>query len=259
LEIILGLMNVINLAQTGLMAVGVYGAVTVKEHNGSFWLAVVAGTLLTAVVGLVVERVVIRRLYARPLETILATWGISLILVQALTWVYGPAPRGVDSPISGSVTVAGAPYETYRLVMVAIAFAIVFALAALTRYTRIGLKVRMVMSNPALARGIGINTVRVQQLTFITGAGLAGAAGALIGPISAVTPNYSATLLVPAFLAVLLSGKSLAGMTLACIVLSTVQVLFANWANATYATVVVILVAVALLRVRPEGLTWRRA
>jgi len=256
LAIILGLMNVINLAQTGLMAVGVYGAVSATTLHAPFWLAVLAGAALAGLVGAVVERFVIRRLYARPLDTILATWGISLILVEGLTWIYGPAPKGLNAPVNGSVTVAGTSYQAYRLVIVLVAFAIVFALAALTRYTRLGLRVRMVMGNEPLARGVGINTTRVQQLTFVLGSALAGLGGALLGPVSA---NYAAAILVPAFLAVLLSGRTLSGLVLACASLSVVQVLFSNWANATYATVVVILVAVALLRVRPEGFVWRRA
>jgi len=259
LAIILGLMNVINLAQTGLMAVGVYGAVSATTLHAPFWLAVLAGAALAGLVGAVVERFVIRRLYARPLDTILATWGISLILVEGLTWIYGPAPKGLNAPVNGSVTVAGTSYQAYRLVIVLVAFAIVFALAALTRYTRLGLRVRMVMGNEPLARGVGINTTRVQQLTFVLGSALAGLGGALLGPVSAIVPNYAAAILVPAFLAVLLSGRTLSGLVLACASLSVVQVLFSNWANATYATVVVILVAVALLRVRPEGFVWRRA
>ena len=259
LAIILGLMNVINLAQTGLMAVGVYGAVSATTLHAPFWLAVLAGAALAGLVGAIVERLVIRRLYARPLDTILATWGISLILVEGLTWIYGPAPRGLNVPVNGSVTVAGTSYEAYRLVIVVVAFAIIFALAALTRYTRVGLRVRMVMGNERLARGVGINTTRVQQLTFVLGSALAGLGGALLGPVSAIVPNYAAAILVPAFLAVLLSGRTLTGLVLACASLSVVQVLFSNWANATYATVVVIIVAVALLRVRPEGFVWRRA
>jgi branched-chain amino acid transport system permease protein len=259
LAIILGLMNVINLAQTGLMAVGVYGAVSATNTGAPFWLAVICGAALAGVAGLVVERLVIRRLYARPLDTILATWGISLILVQGLSWIYGPAPKGLNTPVNGSVVVGGAAYEAYRLIIVLVAFAIVLALAALTRYTRVGLRVRMVMDNEPLARAVGINTTRVQQATFVLGAALAGAGGALLGPVEAIVPNYAAAILVPAFLAVLLSGRTLTGLVVACAALSIVQVLFANWANETYATVVVILVAVALLRVRPEGLVWRRA
>lgn len=259
LAIILGLMNVINLAQTGLMGVGVYVAVTLTEHHLSFWLAVAGGTAATAAAGAIAERLIIRRLYARPLETILGTWGISLILVQSLTWVYGPAPQGLNAPVAGSVTVIGAAYQAYRLVILAIAAGIVVALALLTRRTPAGLRVRMVMENEGLARAMGINTVRVRQLTFVTGAGLAGLAGALLGPVSAITPSYGAALLVPAFLAVLLAGRSLAGLTVACVVLSVVQVSFQTWANATYATVVVVLVAVILLRIFPGGLAWRRA
>jgi len=259
LAIILGLMNIINLAQTGLMAVGVYGAVSATSAGAPFWLAVIAGAALAGVVGAVIERIVIRRLYARPLDTILATWGISLVLVQGLTWVYGPAPKGLNTPVSGSVVIGGAAYEAYRLVIVVVAFAIVLALAAVTRYTRLGLRVRMVMDNEPLARSVGINTTRVQQATFVLGAALAGVGGALLGPVEAIVPNYAAAILVPAFLAVLLSGRTLSGLVIACVALSVVQVLFANWANETYATVVVILAAVAMLRIRPEGLVWRRA
>jgi branched-subunit amino acid ABC-type transport system permease component len=258
LQLILGLMNIINLAHTGLMALGVYIAVTVTQHGESFWLAVLAGAAAAGVAGFVIELLVIRRIYARPLESILATWGISLALINLLQTIYGPASLGIPSPVTSSLTLFGAPYEVYRLILVAIALAIVCGLGLWARLTRVGLVARMVMANPDLARGIGINTVRVRQLTFIVGTTLAGAAGALLGPLSSIDNNFGSVLLVPAFLAVMLSGTSLLGMTIATAILATVQAVFSVEANPTYATIVVILVAVALLRLRPEGMVWHR-
>jgi branched-subunit amino acid ABC-type transport system permease component len=259
LQLILGLMNVINLAHTALMLIGVYVAYSVTEHGDPFWLAVLAGVLAAGVVGFVIELIVIRRLYARPLETILATWGISLVLVNLVQTIYGPTSRAIETPIEASITLFGASYEVYRLVILAVALMIVLLLALVARVTRIGLQARMVMTNSELARGMGINTVRVKQITFVLGSALAGLAGAILGPVSSIDTSYGSLLLVPAFLAVMLSGSTLLGMTIACAVLATVQSVFSADVNPAYATVIVTIVAVVLLRLRPEGLRWHRA
>jgi branched-chain amino acid transport system permease protein len=155
--------------------------------------------------------------------------------------------------------VFGVDYPAYRLFLVAIAVAMVVALGAIMRLTRLGLTVRMVMTNEMLARGVGIDTVRVRQLTFIAGAAIAGAAGALLGPTQGVSPQYGVAFLAPAFLAVLMSGRNLGGLVLAASLFGATQTLVTVYANPVYAGVVVILLAVVILRIWPAGFTWRRA
>lgn len=259
LAVVLGVLDVINLAHTGFMAVGVYAAVTATKHGLPFWASAVAATLVAAVCGLIVELTVIRRLYARPLETILATWGVSLVIIQLLTLGYGHNNQPLGQPLSGATEILGTPYPNYRLLLVVIAAALVLGLAVLIRYTRVGLTVRMVQSNEQLARGLGIRVSLIRAATFIVGCALAGFGGAMLGPTQAINPNYAVSLVATAFLAVLLAGRRLSGLLLACIVLGAVQILFARWANPVYSSSVVIGVAVVLLRIRPEGLTWQRA
>ncbi len=259
LFLIFGLLHVINLANAGLMAVGVYAEVSFRGHGVSFWPSLVLAALVTGAVGAVIELVVIRRLYARPLDTILATWGLSLVLIQSIVEIYGSGQRFLELPTIGATSVLGTPYSNYRLILILLAAALLAALALVVRFTAIGLTIRAVMTNEPLARSHGINTVRVRQLTFIAGAGLAGFAGAVLGPIQGVDPNFGQTLVATGFLAVLLSGRTLPGLVLSCVLLATVTTLFSRYENAVWANSVVIGVAVVILRFRPQGLAFRRS
>lgn len=255
LAIVLGVLDVINLAHTGFMAVGVYAAVTVTRHGLPFWAGLLGAMLVSAAAGLAVELLVIRRLYDRPLETILATWGLSLVIIQLLTLAYGHNNQALPQPVTGSI----GGYPSYRLLLVLIAAVLVAALAVLLRHTRAGLTIRMVQSNGPLARGLGIRVALIRGTTFVTGCALAGLAGALLGPTQAINPNYAVSLVAAAFLAVLMAGRTLSGLVLACVVLATVQILFGRLFNPVYSSTAMIGVAVVVLRVRPEGLTWQRA
>lgn len=259
LFLIFGMLHVINLAHAGLMAVGVYAQVSFRGHSIPFWPAVLLSALVAGAAGAVIEFVVIRRLYARPLDTILATWGISLVLIQLITLIYGPGNKFLDLPTVSAIEVLGTPYGTYRLLIMLAGATIVAALGLTVRFTSIGLTVRAVMTNEALARSHGINTIRARQVTFIVGAALAGVAGALLGPIQGINPNFGATAVATAFLAVLLAGRTLPGLVLSCVLFGVTQTLFARYVNPVWAGAVVIGLAVVILRVRPEGLAFRRA
>src|ERR1700704_4221401 len=125
LALILGLLDVINLAHTGLMAVGVYAAVTASNQGYSFWIAALAGALAAGLLGAIIERLVVRRLYGRPLDTILATWGISLVIVQGIAWIYGRGPQTLGNALLSEVWFG---YSAYRLLIVALAAALVSGL-----------------------------------------------------------------------------------------------------------------------------------
>ena len=258
LGIVLGLMDVINLAQSGFMAVGVYAALAAAHRGLEFWLAVLIGTAASALLGALAELVVIRRLYARPLDTLLATWGISLVVVEGIIIVFGHGPQSFDEPFVSGVPMLGVLYPAYRLLLVAAAALAVAVLAVIVRFTPWGLVARMVMANAPLSRALGIDTVRVRQVTFVLGSALAGFAGAVLGPIQGIDPYYATSLVAPAFLAVLLAGRSLSGLVLASAVLAVATTVFSRYFNPVYATAVTVGVAVVLLRVFPQGLTrWR--
>src|SRR5436190_2171404 len=161
LAIIFGLMNVINLAHGEFVTIGAYTLALVQSLNGSWWLALALAPLVGAAVGLLVERMMIRHLYTRPLATILATWGLSLVLQQLLQLVFGAAPQRVDGPLPGSAFIFGVAYPAYRLLLIAAALAIMAACVAVFRWTRFGLDLRAVIQNRDMAEALGINTQRV--------------------------------------------------------------------------------------------------
>ena len=260
LQLILGLMNIVNLAHTGFMAVSVYVVVSLTERGLGFWPAVAAALVAAGVVGAFVEWLVLRRLYGAKIDdTILATWAVSLCLVHALTLIYGRSTLSVPMPLEGGVEVMGNVLPAYRVAVIAFVALIVAALAALVRFTRVGLVVRMVMSNESLACGLGVDTARVRRNTFVAGAAFAGLAGALLGPTQGITPNYGAVWLPPTMLIVLMAGPSLAGLLIASAILGTAQAVLSSVLNPVLAGALTILVAVVVLRVKPGGLTWSRA
>jgi urea transport system permease protein len=257
LTLVLGVLEVINLAHAGFMAVGVYLTYALLGHGVEFFLACVLAAAGTAVLGLVVELLVVRRLYRRPIDTILATWGIALVIVQVITLIAGSQDKSLSVPVNHTLDVFGTPYASYQLLLVAIAVVQVGAMGLLVRFTEVGRTVRLVMSNEAMARGIGIDTTRVRQVTFVLGAALAGLSGGLIGPLEEVSPQYATALLIPAFLTVLVAGPSVSGMIIASVVLATIQTVFATYADSAYSTVVLVLSAVVILRFAPHGLGLR--
>lgn len=259
LGIILGVMDVINLAHTAFMAIGVYVALSLLGHHIPFYVAVPVAAAACGGIGCVAERLLLRRVYGKPLEAILATWGLSLVIIQVLTSLYGASPRAMATPVPGNIGIASTHYPIFELILVGLTAVVVTGMWAVQRFTVLGLKLRLAMSNADLAKAVGIDTAQTRTAAFGVGCMFAGLAGALLGPVSGISPNYESTLLVPVFLAVLMSGNTLAGLVAASAALAAVQVLFSYYVNPIYATTAVILAAVILLRVRPEGLVWRRA
>ena len=166
LAIIYGLMGVINLSHGDFVTIGAFSLAVVQGFGGSFWLALVVAPLVGAAIGLAIEQSIIRFLYARPLATIMVTWGLSLIIQQSLQLTFGAAPQKVFSPITESVELFGANYPAYRLAMIAMAASIMTAVYLLIRRTRFGLDLRTVIQNPDMASALGIDTGRVYAIAF---------------------------------------------------------------------------------------------
>src|SRR4029077_9628215 len=200
-----------------------------------------------------VERIVVRPLYSRPLDAILATWGLGIVIGQIITLIYDRGVQLAQSPIPGAVLVLGENYSRYRIAMIAVALVFGAALAAILRWTRLGLVTRAVIMNEDLARGLGIDTGLVRFATFSLGAGLSCLAGALITPLSSIDPSLGLSWLVNAFMLVLVSGASLFSLAIAAIVLGGAQVLISSFANPVYGSMVIVILAALLLRVRPQG------
>jgi branched-chain amino acid transport system permease protein len=250
---ILGLMDVINLAHPGLMAIGAYGVLKATEAGIDPWTAIIFAVAVSALTGAIIEWAVVSRLYHRPLDTILATWGVALIIWQVLVLLYGRAATPYNGPIQELVSIGPIDYSAYRLLLIGYAIVLMVALVAVQRYTKVGLVARAVMTDSSLAQGMGVNTRRVQFVTFVIGAGLAGGSGALLAPLFPVNPFVGLSYLIPAFLAVLLAGKSVAGLVLAAILLSGGQTVVALVFDPIVASVAMALIAVVILRFLPKG------
>jgi len=253
LLIVFGVMKIINFAHGGFLTVGGYSALLVTQLGLNPWWSLGFAFAIGFVCGMVIERLVVRPLYARPLDAILATWGLGIILGQLITLAFGREVQFVRSPLSGAIDLLGASYSQYRLILVIAAVAVALALGLLLNATRLGLQTRAVIMNESLARGLGINSGLVRFLTFSLGSALASLAGALITPLSSVDPNMGVPWLVNAFMLVLVSGVSQLSLGVACLVLGGAQVLVSTYANPVLGGLTIVVLAAVLLRLRPQG------
>ena len=254
LLIIFGVMNILNFAHAGLLSVGAYVALTVTQLGLSPWLAIPLSFATGFVAGAIIEQTVMRWIYSRSLDAILAAWGLGLIIVQLITITYGRQIQFVETPLSGAISVFGETYSLYRLFLVGLAVLIGLSLTFLLKGTRLGLNTRAVIMNDNLAQALGINSALVRFLSFSVGSAVAAMAGALITPLSAVNPNMGFPWLVSCFMIVLLSGSSLVSLALSAIILGGAQVLVSTFISPVAGGMTIVVLAAIILRIRPEGL-----
>jgi ABC-type branched-subunit amino acid transport system permease subunit len=213
LAVVFGLMRVINMAHGELVMLGAYTVVALDAVGAPFWLAVAAAPVAVGALGLVIEWALIRHVYHRALDTILATWGLSILLKQAVVLGFGPASYSVAAPIEASLSLGDFTYPVYRLVLMAIAAAVIAATFWVFLRTDFGLMARATIARPETAACLGIDTRRLNQASFAVGSAVAGLAGALVAPLISVDPQLGLGYLVPAFLSILVGGAGpLAGV-----------------------------------------------
>ncbi|QPF75197.1 urea ABC transporter permease subunit UrtB [Roseateles sp. DAIF2] len=268
LAITYGLMGVINMAHGELMMIGAYATYLVQNAFKAWLpaglfdyyvlLAIPASFLVAAAVGAVLERGVIRWLYGRPLETLLATWGISLVLMQAVRSLFGAQNVPVENPawLSGGVAVMSnliLPYN--RIAIIVFAFAVLAGVALLIARTRLGLFVRGVTQNRRMAACMGVNTARIDTYAFALGAGIAGLAGCALSQVGNVGPDLGQGYIVDSFMVVVLGGVGqLAGTVIAALGLGVLNKLLEDWAGAVLAKIMVLVFIVVFIQKRPQGL-----
>lgn len=253
LLIVFGVLKIINFAHGGFLTVGGYAALVVTQLGWNPWLATPAALLAGLALGAAVELLIVRPLYQRPLDAILATWGLSIVIVQLITIGFGRGTNFVQSPVQGAMTLLGSPYSLYRLIMLAVAAVLGAAMVAVLQGTRLGLTARAVIMNETLARSLGINSALVRFVTFSVGAGLAAMAGALITPLLSVDPLMGVPWLLNSFMLVMVSGTSLISLAIASIVLGGAQVVISTYSNPVLGALSIVVLAAILLRIRPSG------
>ncbi len=253
LLIVFGVMGIISFAHGAMLTVGGYAALLVTWAGWNPWASLPAAALAGLLAGAAMERTVLRPLYRRPLDAILATWGLGIVIGQVITLAFGRQVQFAQSLLSGAATVLGATYSQYRLLLVGVAVLLAGGIALVLHGTRLGLVTRAVIANENLAQSLGVNSTRVRFASFSLGSALASLAGALVVPLSSVDPNMGVPWLVGAFMLVLLSGSSLVAMAAAALVLGAAQVLVSTYLNAVLGGMTVAVLAAVILRVRPAG------
>ena len=261
LAITFGVMGVINMAHGEFLMLGAYTTFVVQQWVPVDWslpLAIPLAFLVAGAAGVLLERCLIRFLYGRPLETLLATFGVSLILQQLVRSVFSPLNRQVATPswMSGSLEINPALSLTLNRLYIVIFSVMVFvALQAVLRFTRFGLELRAVSQNRAMARALGVRSARVDALTFGLGAGVAGVGGVALSQLTNVGPNLGQAYIVDAFLVVVFGGVgNLWGTFTAALTLGVANKLMEPWVGAVLAKILVLVFIILFIQRRPRGL-----
>jgi urea transport system permease protein len=258
LAIIYGSMGVINLAHGEFVMLGAYATWALQNFFGfSILVALPFVFIAVALVGWVIELVIVRRLYRRPLDTILATWGIGIILQQLVRLGIGAESRFVRGPaiLDGNLTIGAVVMSNYRIFVILFSIGVLTATWALMTRTEFGMKLRAVIQNREISECYGIEAGKIYSLTFAYGAGLAGIAGALITPLYSTIPTMGTTLVVDAFLVVIIGGLgSVIGAAAAAVMIGEVTAIFSMVMNDTLGRIAMLGCIIVLIRFRPRGL-----
>ncbi|PZS29998.1 MAG: urea ABC transporter permease subunit UrtB [Pseudonocardiales bacterium] len=261
LALTFGQMGVINMAHGEFMMAGAYTAFVaqgwIADAGTSLLLAIPLGFLVGGVMGVILEATLIRRMYHRPLDTLLVTWGISLILQQAARDIFGAPNVDVRAPIwlSGSVNIGVTQVPAARLFILVLAVAAVVGLSLLLKTTPLGRRIRGVVQNRDLAETVGISTRSTDRLTFFIGSGLAGIAGVALTLLGSTGPTLGTSYIVDAFLVVVAGGiGQIKGAVIAAFGLGLLQATFEYSTTASIAKVMVFVVVVVFLQIRPRGI-----
>jgi urea transport system permease protein len=266
LAITFGVMGVINMAHGEMVMLGAYTTYVVQEviraHNPALFdyslaFAIPLAFLFAGLVGILIERGIIRFLYGRPLETLLATWGLSLILQQAVRTAFGPTNKDVGNPswMSGSFDLGQITITYNRLWIIVFTLLIFVGLLALLRYTRFGLEMRAVTQNRAMAASMGIRTSRIDALTFGLGSGIAGLAGVALSQIDNVSPNLGQGYIIDSFMVVVFGGVgNLWGTLVGAFTLGIANKFLEPYAGAVLAKIAILVLIILFIQKRPRGL-----
>jgi urea transport system permease protein len=259
LAIIFGVAGVINMAHGQFIMVGAYTAALVDELGGNMLMSIPIAFVVVAVLGLIVERGVIQWIYDRPLETLLATWGVGIILEVTMKFIFGTLGRKVDWPdlLDGSIKIFSRPphFPYYRVFHVVLAIVILAVTFYILYRTRFGLQVRTVRRNRSMAGCLGIDTAKIDMLIFMYGSGLAGIAGAVIAPIKAATIDMGFGYAVNSYMVIVLGGVgNLLGIPTGSFLIGEGETLLAFRYNTVIGQLLVFIAIVIAIRVFPRGI-----
>jgi len=258
LAIIFGMMKVINLAHGEFLMLGGYAAIEANRLGLSIWIAMlVVAPIVVGAIGIIIERTIIRWLYGRMIDTMLATWGLSLFLVGLTTAVFGNTTVGLSAPL-GSFEIGQYRTSAYTLFVIGVAVVVLGGVLAVLRFTKLGLIARGTMQNANMAAALGVNPSRVYSITFGVGAALTGLAGAVVAPVSGIFPTIGAAYVAKCFITVIGGGASIVmGATAASILFGAVNQIATYVTTPVFGEVALLAAAIVLIRLLPQGITGR--
>jgi len=259
LAIVFGMMRVINLAHGEFLMLGGYTVVVATNNGMNIWFAMlVLAPLVVGLIGLIVERCLIQWLYGRMIDTLLATWGLSLLFIGIITSIFGASTTTVISPPLGVVEIGEYTSSGYELFLIFVVITLLILVYLTLRFTSLGLVARATMQNADMAACLGISTSRIYMVTFSLGAAVSGLAGGLLAPMTGVLPNIGVIYIAKAFITVISGGAAiLAGTTSASILLGGVNGVISYVTGPTFGEVALLFTAIILLRLMPTGITGR--
>jgi branched-chain amino acid transport system permease protein len=258
LAVVFGMMRVINLAHGEFVLLGGYATLKCSQLGINVYVAMlVIAPILVGVVGLIVERAIIRFLYGRMIDTMLATWGLSLTLIGLVTLYFGPSAMSIPAPIPG-YQLGNYQMGGYNLFIILITTALFIAMWCVLKFTRAGLIARGAMQGPDVVAALGYNPRTVYMVTFTVGAALSGLAGGVLAPLTGLLPSSGGAYIAKAFITVITGGAAVISGTLSsAIIFGTVNQLVSFAAHPVIGEIAMLALAIILLRLMPKGITGR--
>ncbi|BEV15634.1 branched-chain amino acid ABC transporter permease [Herbaspirillum sp. DW155] len=259
LGIVFGLLGVMNMAHGEFVMLGAYCMVFIQQRGLPTLMALPLAIVVCATAGWAVERYLIRTLYSRPFDTLLATWGLSIVMRELIKAAFGAGYQNVTLAAAQPLQLGTLAYPLYRLELMACVFLGLLALGIWFGRSQVGARIRAMTGNPVLARAVGVNTTRLASLSFVTGVTLAGLCGVMLAPLVRVEPYMGLDYLLNAFFVLIVGGfGSVAGLLAGTGIIGATQSLTANLLDQTAGYAAVLIVSILFLWIRPNGLIARR-
>jgi urea ABC transporter permease protein UrtB len=258
LAVIFGLLGVLNIAHGELIMIGAYCAYVTQTNGWPYLVAIPLTLAVCGILGLAVEWIMIRPLYRRPFDTLVATWGLSLLLRKIAEAMFGLGYRSVSIPVAGTVRLLGTEYPIYRLLLIAISLAVIAALVVWYGRSRTGSRIRAMVSNRELAQAQGISVRRLAAVTFVMGTCLAGLGGVMVAPLVPVQPFMGLDYVLKTFFVLIVGGLgSVSGLLSGAVAIGGVDSVISAATNAANGYFAVLVLAILFLWLRPRGIVAR--
>ena len=259
LAMVFGLLGVMNMAHGEVVMLGAYSAYVVQTAQISFFWAIPLAIFVSAILGFLIEWSVIRHLYNRTFDTLLATWGLAILIRKGVEVVFTRDYKSVNQVVPGTVEIFGVNYPAYRLILISIIICIFVVLLLWYQRSKVGLRVRAMVQNPGLAAAIGIDIAILSRVTFVIGVSTAGLAGALLAPLVRVEPYIGLDYLLSSFFILVVGGLgSIEGLLIGSSIIGGTDAVISTIFDKTAGYMSVLIISILFLWLRPDGIFYRR-